>query len=413
MRRYLTLFLLTTALLFTGCGDSEDFVFTNNNVLGPAPVAVNDAYTTNQDTTLTVNSVNGVLANDTPNGGTVTSFDATSTQNGTVSVNGNGSFTYTPPNSFTGPDTFAYTVTNNRGSSTATVTITVQAVNGYFVDAVNGNDGTGSFNGGLPFQSIQAAVAAAPTNADIIVLSGNYTGGINLKDGQRLLGSGSNLVNPQGSTRPQLTGPVVLADGNTLDFLRIQGTSGNAVDADGQNGGTVTNCEFADTTAGTGTGSGVRGGDVRGTWTVSGNTFSNLAGSGIVLQTINMNTATYIANTNSMTNNAISAMIFISEDDANVRTQVHGNTFSGNNTSTVGDAFEIEARGDSVFGLDLEDNTNDGVYSLFTSTVGSAELNVEQLDDLTVAKPSGAGNTGTVQPSGTAPNPIPNNTLFP
>ena len=37
------------------------------------------------------------------------------------------------------------------------------------VDAANGNDGTGSFANGLPFQTIQAAVAAAPTNADIVV----------------------------------------------------------------------------------------------------------------------------------------------------------------------------------------------------------------------------------------------------
>lgn len=412
MRRYLTLFLLTTALLFTGCGDSEDFVFTNNNVLGPAPVAVNDAYTTNQDTTLTVNSVNGVLANDTPNGGTVTSFDATSTQNGTVSVNGNGSFTYTPPNSFTGPDTFAYTVTNNRGSSTATVTITVQAVNGYFVDAVNGNDGTGSFNGGLPFQSIQAAVAAAPTNADIIVLSGNYTGGINLKDGQRLLGSGSNLVNPQGSTRPQLTGPIDLADSNTLDFLRIEGTSGDAVTATNQNNGIVTNCEFANTTTGGSTGTGLFTDNVSGNWNVEGNTFNGLAGTAVAFRVTGTDVATILINNNSMTNNGLAGIVIISEDDAEVKTQVHGNTFSGNNTVT-GDAFEIEVRGDSYIGLDLEDNTNDGIYSLFVTLVGAGELDVEQLNDLTTPKPTGAGNTGTVQPTGKAPNPIPNNTLFP
>ena len=413
MKRYLTFFLLTTALLFTGCGDSEDFVFTNNNVLGPAPVAVNDAYTTNQDTTLTVNSVNGVLANDTPNGGTITSFDATSTQNGTVSLNGNGSFTYTPPNSFSGPDTFAYTVTNNRGSSTATVTITVQAVNGYVAAAVNGNDGTGSFNGGLPFQSIQAAVAAAPTNTDIVVLSGNYTGGINLKDGQRLLGSGSNLVNPQGSTRPQLTGPVVLADGNTLDFLRIQGTSGNAVNADGQNDGIITSCEFANTTAGSGTGTGILGDDVSGTWTIENNDFDSLAGSAIGFFTVGSNTATFFINNNDATNNGLAGIVLVSEDTSDTKAQVHGKTFSGNNTSTVGDAFELEVRGDSTIGLDLEDNTNDDVYSLFVTTVGAGELDVEQLNDLTTPKPGGAGNTGTVNLSGKAPNSIPNNTLFP
>ena len=411
MRRYLTLFLLATALLFTGCGDSEDFVFTNNNVLGPAPVAVNDAYTTNQDTTLTVNSVNGVLANDTPNGGTVTSFDATSTQNGTVSVNGNGSFTYTPPNSFTGPDTFAYTVTNNRGSSTATVTITVQAVNGYFVDAVNGNDGTGSFNGGLPFQSIQAAVAAAPTNADIIVLSGNYTGGINLKDGQRLLGSGSTLVNPQGAIRPQLTGPVVMADGNTLDFLRIEGTNGDAVDGIGQTSGTVTNCELLNTMDGS-LGRGVAAENASGTWTVNNNTVTGTDGIGIDIRAEGTSVLTAFVSSNTITGGDLSGIGLFSEDDSNMKAQVHGNTLNGNNTVT-GDAFELEVSDDSYIGLDLEDNINDGVYSLFVTLSGSGELDVEQLNDLTTPKTTGAGNTGTVDLSGKAPNSIPNNTLFP
>ena len=410
MKRYLTFFLLTTALLFTGCGDSEDFVFTNTNV-GSAPVAVNDAYTTNQDTTLTVNSVNGVLANDTPNGGTVTSFDATSTQNGTVNVNGNGSFTYTPPGSYVGPDTFTYTVTNNRGSSSATVTITVQAVNGYFVDAVNGNDGTGSFNGGLPFQSIQAAVAAAPTNADIVVLPGNYTGGVNLKDGQRLLGSGSGLISPQGGTKPQLSGPVILADGNTLDFLRIEGTNGDAIDGVGQVNGTITNCNLVNITGGL-TSDGFAGDNISGNWTLTDNLFSNVNGGGIVFTVSGTLTATLIINDNELTGSGGSAILLISEGTSNVKAQVHGNTFSGNNT-VVGETFELEARGDSTFGLDLEDNINDGIYSLFTTTVGNGELNVEQLNDLTVPKPGGAGNTGTVQTSGTPPNNIPNNTLFP
>tara|TARA_B100000678_G_scaffold291251_1_gene307160 strand:- start:809 stop:2044 length:1236 start_codon:yes stop_codon:yes gene_type:complete len=411
MKRYLTFFLLTTALLFTGCGDSEDFVFTNTNV-GSAPVAVNDAYTTNQDTTLTVNSVNGVLANDTPNGGTVTSFDATSTQNGTVNVNGNGSFTYTPPSSYVGPDTFTYTVTNNRGSSSATVTITVQAVNGYFVDAVNGNDGTGSFNGGLPFQSIQAAVAAAPTNADIVVLPGNYTGGVNLKDGQRLLGSGSTLVSPQGATRPQLTGPVVLADDNTLDFLRIEGTNGSAVDGIGQDSGTVTHCEIVNITGGVMV-AGIAGDNTRGTWTISDNTFTNGSGAGVVFFTSNTDVGTFFINNNTMSNNGLSAIIFVSEDDSQIRAQLHGNTFQGNNTVT-GDAFEIEVRDDSYAGLDLEDTINDGgIYSLFVTLSGNGELEIEQYNELTQPKPTGAGNTGTVDPTGKAPTPIPNGTLFP
>ena len=87
MKKYLSIALLSGALLMSGCGDSENFVFTNNTNVVVAPACVDDAYTTNQDTTLTVNAANGVLANDTLNGGTLVAFDATSTANGTVNVN--------------------------------------------------------------------------------------------------------------------------------------------------------------------------------------------------------------------------------------------------------------------------------------------------------------------------------------
>ena len=235
--------------MFSGCGNSDEFVFTNNTNVQVAPICADDAYTTNQNAVLTVSAANGVLANDQPNGGTV-AFSATSAQGGSVAGNANGGFTYTPPTDFNGTDSFTYTVTNAAGQVTCTVTITVISTNGFFVDAANGNDGTGSFTNGLPFQTIQAAVAAAPTNADIVVLPGNYTGTVSLKDGQRLLGSGSTLVNSQAVNRPQLTGPVVLADGNTLDFLRIEGTNGDALDGIGQTSGTVTNCEVANTLSG-------------------------------------------------------------------------------------------------------------------------------------------------------------------
>ena len=352
-----------------------------------------------------MNAANGVLANDAPNGGTAT-FSAASTQGGTVAGNADGSFTYTPANSFVGTDSFTYSVTNAAGSVTCTVTITVNAVNGFFVDAVNGSDTNGSFQGGVPFQTIQAAVAAAPTNADIVVTSGNYTGGINLKDGQRLLGSGSVLA--QGATRPQLTGPVVLADGNTLDFLRIEGTNGNAVDADGQNGGTVTNCEFANTMAGGGSGTGILGDGTSGTWTVSNNDFQSLAGSGIGFFIVGTDTATIIITNNTATGNGLAGAVLGSEGTSDVRASVAGNVFRGNNMVT-GDAFELECADDSTFCLNLENNVADldtnagngdnGVFSLLDSPFGTAVLSVEQFagGNLTNPQPGGAGNSGIIE----------------
>ena len=389
MRKTLAILLLTGATFLSGCGDSDNFVFTgtNNGVLA-APLCQDDAYTTNEDTALTVNAANGVLANDTPNGGTVT-FAATS-QNGTVAGNADGSFTYTPNVGFTGQDIFTYTVANASGQATCTVTITVQAVNGFFVDAVNGNDGTGSFQGGNPYATIQAAVADAPANADIIVRPGNYTGTVALKDGQRLLGSGSVLAQGTG-VRPQLTGPVDLADGNTLDFLRIDGTNDDAVDGDGQNGGTVTNCEVANTT-GVGS-SGVSGMGASGTWTVTGNTITNTSGFGIDFTSQNADALTTILTNNSISN-AQGAMGLLSGNTSDFRASVKGNIFAS--SAGVGFAFELTCGDDSTFCLDLETNTNDDEYLISESDSALSLLEIEQLTTLDQPQPGGAGNTGVV-----------------
>jgi VCBS repeat-containing protein len=90
------------------------------------PSAANDSYTTplNFDK---VEQEPGVLANDTdPNGnGTLTASTLTGPANGTVTLNSNGSFRYTPNNNFNGVDSFTYTASDGSLTSTATVTITV------------------------------------------------------------------------------------------------------------------------------------------------------------------------------------------------------------------------------------------------------------------------------------------------
>ncbi|HVK07939.1 MAG TPA: Ig-like domain-containing protein [Gemmataceae bacterium] len=96
----------------------------------PRPIANPDRYTTAEDTPLTV-PVPGVLANDTsPNQLPLTAALLTQPANGTVVLNGNGSFTYTPDPNFHGSDTFSYEATDGSlDSPPGTVTITVQSVN--------------------------------------------------------------------------------------------------------------------------------------------------------------------------------------------------------------------------------------------------------------------------------------------
>lgn len=112
------------SLCVWGCGDCDD-PFLLQNSSAAAPTAVNDQFAALGNTPLTVNAAQGVLANDTHNGGVVISFDATSANGGTVAVNLNGSFQYVPAVGFLGNDTFNYTVSNLGGSSTATVTIAI------------------------------------------------------------------------------------------------------------------------------------------------------------------------------------------------------------------------------------------------------------------------------------------------
>ncbi len=103
------------------------------DTVGPScnqpPVAVDDSYTTDENTQLNVPAP-GVLGNDSdPDGDalTVESYDSTTVKGGSVSMNSDGSFTYDPPaDSCCGDDSFTYTVSDGHGGTdTATVSITV------------------------------------------------------------------------------------------------------------------------------------------------------------------------------------------------------------------------------------------------------------------------------------------------
>ncbi|BCM88813.1 hypothetical protein IAD21_00655 [Abditibacteriota bacterium] len=109
-----------------------------------APVANNNSYNTAFGTTLTVNAANGILTNDTDvenNTLTVADGNAPTTPStidpvmapahGTLVLNANGSFTYTPDSLYSGQDFFTYKASDGQGannlSNTATVTITIAA----------------------------------------------------------------------------------------------------------------------------------------------------------------------------------------------------------------------------------------------------------------------------------------------
>jgi hypothetical protein len=94
-----------------------------------APIAVNDAYDGQKNTALNIASPGaGLFRNDLDDIGFIlASYDATSANGGTVVVNPDGTFVYTPPTGFIGLDTFDYTIVDSGAlSDTATVTINVR-----------------------------------------------------------------------------------------------------------------------------------------------------------------------------------------------------------------------------------------------------------------------------------------------
>jgi large repetitive protein len=100
------------------------------NSVNDAPVAGADNYSTAEDTPLTI-AAPGVLANDSDvESTTLTAIMAANPGHGTVTLNANGSFVYTPDANFNGVDFFAYRANDGAANSTAVrVTITVGAVN--------------------------------------------------------------------------------------------------------------------------------------------------------------------------------------------------------------------------------------------------------------------------------------------
>ncbi len=91
------------------------------------PVAQDDDYDVGQGGTLVVAAKAGVLANDTDiDGGALTVAVASGPEHGELSLNPDGSFTYTPDSTYDGPDSFTYTVSDGLGGTdTATVTVNV------------------------------------------------------------------------------------------------------------------------------------------------------------------------------------------------------------------------------------------------------------------------------------------------
>jgi Bacterial Ig domain/Protein of unknown function (DUF1565) len=266
---------LTAALLFSGCGSSENFVFTNTNI-GVAPTANADAFNALGNATLN-QAAAGVLANDTINGATISAFDAVGSQGGAINLNADGSFTYTPLLGFVGAETFTYTLSNGAGTSTATVTMTSTGL-GQFVDNTAAPGGNGSQ--AAPFDTLAAAVAASASGDVIYVARGNgtntgMTGGFTLPPGVNLVGEGTGLILAQtiepAGTAPTIEGPILCGGDNVIQGVTIDGSTDVLIQITTVPNVTVTNCTLANPNGD----DHINVVDISGTLTITNNTFDS------------------------------------------------------------------------------------------------------------------------------------------
>jgi parallel beta-helix repeat protein len=354
---------LLAASLFAGCGNSENFVFTNTGATSPppvvqGPVAVNDSFAALGNATLN-QAATGVLANDTLNGGTITAFDATGNNGGTINLNADGSFTYTPATNFVGAETFAYTLSNAAGDSTATVTLTSTGL-GRFVDN-SGTNGTGTQ--ASPFNNLQDALNAVQIGDTIYVARGDGTdtgvpGGFTLPLGVKLIGEGTGLILAQtiepAGTPPVISGPITCMGSNLLQGFEINGSASDGIIINGVSDVTISQNSLSNITTDP-----VVCTDISGTVTIDGNVFEDAPGPG--------NNKDYIN---------------VVQTDTNASLVVTNDTFHNTAGASVDSLCQVTSNGTSLLNVTFSGNTavgtiaNEFNYGVYWENHGSADCSL-------------------------------------
>ncbi len=109
---------------------NSDTVTVTITVVDGTPISLDDEYDVEEDNLLIVDARNGVLANDNDiSGDTLTAELVTTTTNGTLTLNTDGSFEYQPNENFNGTDLFTYRALDaTSASNISTVRINVGPV---------------------------------------------------------------------------------------------------------------------------------------------------------------------------------------------------------------------------------------------------------------------------------------------
>ena len=169
--------------------NSEASLTRNFTIINEAPKTNIDTYVSAKNTPLETNSTNSILVNDSDlEGDTLTASLITNTMNGSVSLNNDGTFVYTPDTDFEGIDKFTYQAsdgTDNSNISSVIIKIGSSSSSSQWQQYGNGPQHTGYIDGIIENVVVEEAwtqtvsgQAQAPVinNGIVYLIEGSYFG---------------------------------------------------------------------------------------------------------------------------------------------------------------------------------------------------------------------------------------------
>lgn len=175
------------AIVFVTFTEQGAVVDANNDNLGNFEPGSSITFTNSQ-----------LLGNDSGTGIFVSSVCTTTEQGGTVTDNGDGTYTYTPPFAgFTGDDSFCYTISDGAGN-TDTAIITIQFVAMEDINAINDDLGSYALGESVPFTADEILANDSGTGIFVLSVCSTSNAGGTITDN----GNGSYTYNPPAGFQP-------------------------------------------------------------------------------------------------------------------------------------------------------------------------------------------------------------------
>ncbi len=170
---------------------------------------------------------------DGPVAATIVAASGATVNGGSYDIDTTGAFTYVPPVGFTGTDSFTYQITDTVVTGSGTVNINVSSRVWFIRDVVDANNAAGGDGRSTnAFDTIAAFNAATTNDNDIIfIFRGNtgttpLSGGITLRNGQKLHGEGIGLTVPPFGTLVAAGSKPRISNG-AGDAVSVPATAGN------------------------------------------------------------------------------------------------------------------------------------------------------------------------------------------